>query len=575
MKVSDYIIEFLYERGTREIFGFAGGAIIHLIDSIYKHGMVKYITTYHEQTAAIAAEGYSWGSEGKIGVAMATSGPGATNLITGIADAFFDSIPVLYITGQVNTDEYKYKKKIRQQGFQETDIVSIVKPITKFAALVDDSRLVKHYLEKAWYEATSGRKGPVLLDIPMDIQRADIDVDGLEGFVKPGPQEKVGVDWGKIGEMITSATRPIILVGAGCRNSKVLDPYINGRALPVVYSLMGKGSIPDSYEHCLGMIGSYGIRSANIVLENADLVLVLGSRLDTRQTGINIQSFISNKKRIIRVDIDLNELNEHRLAGSVYPVNLPVDDFLSKAVELGIAWNLADDWLAYIKRIRGEYGLDKEIEKNIVNKKPYGLMRMLNKSIKGPVLFCADIGHNQMFAAQGIRIERGQEFKTSGGLAPMGFSLPFSIGYSFSTKIKAVSINGDGGLHISVQSLMLLSQYNLPVKVVVLNNRSLGMITQFQNQYFDNLKYGTIEKYDYRVPRFESLAAAYGLRYFKYDFLNDDVLEKILQDNLPCLIEVDVGDETLVFPKLEVNMPIGNPNPKLDDLEYGKTRYLP
>jgi acetolactate synthase-1/2/3 large subunit len=576
MKLSDYIVNYFEKQGVHVVFGYIGGMITHLVDSIVLNENVHFVQTYHEQTAAIAAEGYAKES-GKFGVAIATSGPGATNMMTGIADAYFDSVPVIYITGQVNTSEYKYDKPIRQQGFQETDVVSMVKPITKYAKLVDKALDIRYELEKATYYAMNGRRGPVLLDIPMDIQRAEIDPDKLLGFVSAA-EECATIDYKAIAEMITNAERPILLVGAGCLSevAKVeIDKFLTTTNIPILSSLLGRGVIDETYSNYLGMIGSYGNRNANMGIANADLLIALGTRLDTRQTGAMVDKFLEHGK-IIHVDIDSNELENHRLTNRI-KVHSDVFSFMKVLNSLDIKPTYKEEWISYLLKLKDNYKQDKEIERFIENKAPYRFMQLLNNYSKENEVFCADIGQNQMWAAQTLQLKKGQKFITSGGLAPMGFSMPVAIGISFADKDKTIySINGDGGFHISIQSLMLISQYNLPIKVIVINNNALGMITQFQELYFEGRMSGTTGVGGYVVPNIVDLAAAYGLSYYLINV--DDLENKVLMDSIfssrNCIIEYRTNGLTTVSPKLEYNKPIQMPIPLLPEEEQNANMLI-
>ena len=575
MKLSDYIVNYFEKQGVHVVFGYIGGMITHLVDSIALNENVHFVQTYHEQTAAIAAEGYAKES-GKFGVAIATSGPGATNMMTGIADAYFDSVPVIYITGQVNTSEYKYDKPIRQQGFQETDVVSMVKPITKYAKLVDKASDIRYELEKATYYAMSGRRGPVLLDIPMDIQRADINSNELHGFV-PGAEESASIDYKTIAEMIANAQRPMLLVGAGCLSevAKVeIDKFLTKTNIPILSSLLGRGVIDETYPNYLGMIGSYGNRNANMGIANADLLIALGTRLDTRQTGAMVDKFLEHGK-IIHVDIDSNELENHRLSNRI-KVHSDVFTFMKEVNSLAIKTTYKDEWISYLLKLKANYKQDKEIERFVENKAPYRFMQLLNNYSKESNVFCVDIGQNQMWAAQTLQLKKGQKFVTSGGLAPMGFSLPVAVGTAFANPDKDIfSINGDGGFHMSTQSLMLISQYNLPIKVIVINNNALGMITQFQHLYFDGRMSGTTIKGGYAVPNIKDISAAYGLAYFKV--LESDLKNIILMDSIfsarNCIIEYLTDGLTTVSPKLEYNKPIDMPIPLLPENELHDRIY--
>lgn len=570
MKVSDYIVSYLEERGVKVIFGYIGGMITHLVDSIATNSNMQFVQTYHEQTAAIAAEGFAKES-GLFGVAISTSGPGATNMMTGIADAYFDSIPVIYITGQVNTYEYKYDKPIRQQGFQETDIVSMVKPVTKYAKLVDKAEDIKYELDKALHIALSGRKGPVLLDLPMDIQRTDINIGELRGFI-PDEKSILIPNLDEVVQLIEKSRRPMLLLGAGCMTDSIkplLADLLYASHIPVVTSLMGRGAIDETYQNYIGMIGSYGNRCANMAVANADLLIALGTRLDTRQTGAKIDTFLTGD-HIIHVDIDADELNCHRLPNRL-TVNQDVYSFVKQLLSLNIRYNEDKLWVPYLRGLKQNYNQNNEIERFVENKSPYRMIQILNEYTKEGDIICADIGQNQMWTAQTLQLKSGQRFLTSGGLAPMGFSLPVSIGTSFANPNKTVySINGDGGFHMAIQSLMLISQYNLPIKVIVLNNQALGMITQFQHLYFNNRMSGTTFRGGYMVPDIKSIAASYGLPYYRIfegDLSNTVLLEDIFS-NRNCIIEYVIEGMTTVSPKLEYNKPIEMPLPLLPEKEF-------
>lgn len=561
MKASDYIVSFLAERGVDTVFGYIGGMITHLVDSLGKSEQVRYIQTYHEQTAAIAAEGYAIES-GKFGVAICTSGPGFTNMMTGIADAYFGSIPVIYITGQVNTYEYKYDKPIRQQGFQEMEVVNVVKPVTKYAVLLDNADNLRYELEKAVYIATHGRKGPVVIDLPMNISRAEIEPEELKGFQQE-EEESYSIDINKVRELINSSERPMILVGAGCDNKDVqkkLNQYLKNTQIPVITSLMGRGLIDETYEHYIGMVGSYGNRCANMAVAKADLLIALGTRMDTRQTGAQYQSFLP-KGKIIHVDIDQNELDYHRLENRLR-VHASVSAFLDAIIGAKIQYGDYCRWNLWIATIKTEYSQDKEIERFVENKAPYLLMQRLNDLTKDDDIITADIGQNQMWAAQTLRLKRGQHFITSGGLAPMGFSLPVAIGMAFANPKKTIwCLNGDGGFHMAVQSLLVISQYQLNIRVIVINNAALGMITQFQHLYFDDRMFGTTEVGGFINPDIEILAKAYGLNYI--EMTEKDLDRMIFDSSDPVLVNYIINGLTTVSPKLEYNKPINMPSPQL------------
>lgn len=565
MKASDYIVSFLEGKGIDTIFGYIGGMITHLVDSITLNQHVKFIQTYHEQTAAIAAEGYAIES-GKFGVAISSSGPGVTNMMTGIADAYFDSIPVIYITGQVNTYEYKYDKTIRQQGFQEMDVVSVVKPIVKYAKMIDNAEDLCYELEKAIYIATSGRKGPVVLDLPMNISRAEIDPQKLRHFTPEDNNEEKNIDLDEIISLIQNSQRPMLLLGAGCHGvDEQISDFLNTYPMPVITSLMGRGAINETYRYYIGMLGSYGNRSANMTVAKSDLLIVAGSRLDTRQTGATINEFLP-KGKIIHIDIDNNELENHRISNRI-KINCSVQSFFSKIKQTSLTYTPNLEWLNWTLNIKEKYSQSNEIERFVENKTPYHLMQILNNLTQENDVITTDVGQNQMWAAQTICLKKGQKFLTSGGLAPMGYSLPAAIGVAFANPQKTIyCLNGDGGLQMAMQSLLLISQYKLNIKVIVLNNEALGMMTQFQHLYFNDRMSASTKQGGYILPDLKSLATSFKIPYYQITDLNEKTIKEICNKKY-VFIDVIINGLTTVAPKLEYNKPIYQPMPSLSDNE--------
>lgn len=571
MKASDYIVSFLESKGINTIFGYIGGMITHLVDSIDKNPNVRFVQTYHEQTAAIAAEGYAIES-GKFGVAICTSGPGVTNMMTGIADAYFGSIPVIYITGQVNTYEYKYDKPIRQQGFQEMEVVNVVKPIVKYATMIDKAENLCFELEKAIHIATSGRKGPVVLDLPMNVSRAEIDPEHLRHF---SSEKKKGeaIDWGNVARLIQDAKRPMLLLGAGCQGChKQISEFLSSYPMPVVTSLMGRGAMDEAYPYYIGMVGSYGNRSANMTIAKADLLIVAGSRLDTRQTGAMLDGFLP-KGTIIHIDIDKNELANHRLTNRVQ-VNCSVQSFFYEITHKSTTYKENQEWLQWILLMKHKYSQEEEVKRFVENKAPYLFIQVLNDITQENDVITTDVGQNQMWAAQMIRLKKGQKFLTSGGLAPMGFSLPAAIGVAFANPSKTIyCINGDGGIQMAMQSLLLISQYNLNIKIIVLNNEALGMITQFQHLYFEDRMAATTKQGGYILPNLECLATSFNIPYYQITALDTNVIKEICNKR-HVFIDVIINGFTTVSPKLEYNKPIYLPTPQLSREELDRYKNL-
>ncbi len=566
MKLSDYVIDFLVSKDITHIFEVAGGALAHLLDSLYGRKDISTVSMHHEMAAAIAAEGYSRVSD-NIGIAMATSGPGATNLITGIGSCFFDSIPCLFITGQVNTYEFKFDRPVRQVGFQETDIVNIVKPIVKDAVLVTDPDKIKYYLEKAVYIARSGRPGPVLLDIPMNIQRADINIESLETFYKNSTNESVNEFDDRVKQIIQSikySLRPVVLVGGGVRLSKSQDEvlkFIHKTGIPVVTSLMGLDAFPHNDPSFIGMIGSYGNRYANLTIANSDLVLALGTRLDTRQTGTKPETFARGAK-IVHVDIDPYELNNKVKAD--FSINVDVKKILAVLNNYIGEYdnNKIESWRQAIKRYKERYPSFKTPVNDTIE--PNFFMHKLSKFIPEDAIICVDVGQDQMWTAQTLEIKKSQRFLTQGGMGSMGSALPMAIGASFAEPDKTiVVITGDGGFQLNMQELQTVYYHKLPIKIILLNNCCYGMVKQFQEQYFNCKFQSTV--IGYSCPNFQDVVSAYKIPVMKIISTTEiaKALQKLFSDTQPMFLEVSINPNFKALPKLSVNRPIEDQDPLL------------
>ena len=567
MKLSDYVIDFLVSEGITHIFEVAGGALAHLLDSVYDRQDISTVSVHHEMAAAIAAEGYSRVSE-NIGVAMATSGPGATNLITGIGSCFFDSIPCLFITGQVNTYEFKFDRPVRQVGFQETDIVNIVKPIVKDAVLVTDPDKIKYHLEKSVHIARSGRPGPEVIDIPMNVQRADINPESLESFYKSSTTESVnGSDDAmvkQIVQVIMSSSRPVVLVGGGVRLSKAQDEllkFIHKTGMPVVTSLMGLDAFPHNDQSFVGMIGSYGNRYANLTIANSDFVLALGTRLDTRQTGTKPETFARGAK-IVHVDIDHYELNNEVKAD--FPINSDVKKFL---VELNNYTSEYDKdkmglWTHAIKHYKEQYPSYKTSVNDAIE--PNFFIHKLSEFLPEDAIICVDVGQIQMWAAQTLEVKKSQRFLTQGGMGSMGSALAMAIGASFAKPDKiVVVIPGDVGFQLNIQELQTVCHHKLPIKIILLNNECYGMVRQFQEQYFNGRFQSTV--IGYSCPNFQDVVSAYKIPAMKItrDIEIAKAFQKLFSDAQPMFLEASINPDIRAIPKLSVNMPIEDQDPLL------------
>lgn len=554
MKTSDYIVKYLVDKDITDVFGYPGGMVTHLMDSFSKYqDQITAHVTYHEQGAAMAACGYAQVS-GKTGVAYATSGPGATNLITGIANAYMDSIPTLFITGQVNSFEQKGELKVRQRGFQETDIVSMVKPVTKYAVQVNDATKIKYYLDKAFYIANQGRKGPVLLDIAMDVTRTDINVDDLEGFV-PEEDIRTKADVDGLIPILEHSKRPVILIGNGLdRQNKGWKIKINKLGVPVVSSMIAVDA-QEGLKSFYGFIGAYGDRTANFVIAKSDLVISIGARLDVRQVGAKRENF-APASTLIRVDIDKGEL-DYKVHNNEIDIVADASEFLDEILS---KWPTSDysSWLNVCDQIKEKlYGYDDRNSNSIV--------REISRFIPEDSIITTDVGQNQVWVAQSFEVKSGQRILFSGGHGAMGYSLPASIGAALATRNVVFSLNGDGGIQMNIQELQLIAREHLPVKIILFNNNALGMIRHFQEMYFKGNYYQTTPGGGFTSPDFKKLADAYHIDYQVVK--NEDEigsLRCILTNNKPALIEVILNENTYVFPKLEYGKPNQDQEPLLD-----------
>lgn len=608
MKVSDYIAEWLADHGCTHVFGYPGEAITPLIDSFYRCKNLIFIGTYHEQAAAFAAEGYARMTN-RPGVATATGGPGATNLITGIGSAYFDSIPCLYLTGQMNTDEDKDRLQVRQLGFQETDIVSIVKPVTKYAARITDAAALRYELEKALYLMMEGRMGPVLLDIPLDMQREEISPHYLINYqAPPSNTKKKQLPIDQVCALLKESKRPVILAGGGVRLSSAstkLNTLCGQLRIPVVSSLMGRDALDNDSPYYFGMIGVYGNRYANLILANSDLILALGTRLDSHQTGTRPESF-AREAFLIRVDIDEHEL-ERKIKADELSIQADVGLFLNALNKsLPQMAEITEQWLAKACSYKQRYpnrlpdaipeingpGHSLPFEETIIQSltspaqyDPNIIMEELSKLLGPEDVICLDVGQNQMWAAQSLHLIHGQRMLTSGGMGAMGFALPCAIGAYYSGKGNTVfALAGDGGMQMNIQELALIKRNHLPIKIIVLNNRSLGLIRDFQEQSFGRKSYGTVT--DYEAPDFCRIASAYDVPSIQLDgslFMQSRKERLALQDPFPgvkqsrdnrsgpplsislkeritrpgpLLIEIMLPPTTHVFPRLSAHHPI-------------------
>ena len=548
IKGARILLECLSRLGINEIFGYPGGAVIPIYDELYSFKEIKHYFARHEQGAVHEADGYAR-STGKVGACLATSGPGATNLVTGIMTAHMDSIPLLVITGQVSSS------LLGKDAFQESDIVGITVPITKNNYLVQDIKDLPRILKEAYYIASTGRPGPVLVDIPRDIQLQEIPYDefnkiyenhfSLEGYnpVYEGHKGQIKTAI----KMIKDSKKPLIIAGAGILKAHAyeeLKEFVEKTNIPVAMTLLGLGSFPGNHELALGMIGMHGTTYANYAANEADLIIAAGMRFDDRVTG-NPQKFIPNAK-IIHIDIDPAEIGKNKLIDVPIVGDLKnvLTDLNEKAPKVSY-----DEWLKQIKKWKKEYSLTyRKTEDDILI--PQEILSEIDKITKGNVIVATDVGQHQMWAAQYLTFNNPYSILTSGGAGTMGFGLPAAIGAQVANPNKRVlAVVGDGGFQMTFQELMLIKEYNLPVKIFIINNSYLGMVRQWQ-ELFHEKRYSSVDlSYN---PDFIKIGEAYGIKSIQLTNKKDlkKHLKKILESDEAVLVECIVEKEENVYPMI-------------------------
>ena len=542
------LLETLKRLGVTDIFGYPGGAVIPIYNEIYDFEGINHYLARHEQGAAHEADGYARAS-GKCGVCLATSGPGATNLVTGIMTAHMDSIPLLAITGQVASH------LLGKDAFQESDIIGITMPVTKNNYLVQDIRDIARTVKEAYYLATTGRPGPVLVDITRDAQLAEISYEEFEAIFNE-PISLEGYDPNYIGhkkqikkaiEIVKAAKRPLIIAGHGVLLSGATEELYKLATtcqIPVTNTLLGLGSFPGEHQLSLGMLGMHGTVYANYATNEADVILALGIRFDDRIAGVPKE--FCPQATIVHVDIDPAEIEKNKL------IDVPIVGDLKHVLnEMNheLTPQTHEDWLERIREWREEYPIRVRPHEG-ESLLPQKVIQEIDNIVKGNAIVVTDVGQHQMWASQFITYSKPNTIITSGGAGTMGFGLPAAIGAQVAQPdTKVVLITGDGGLQMNSQELLLLKAYNIPVKVVIINNGFLGMVRQWQ-ELFNNHRYSFV---DLSIsPDFEVLAQAYGVRGVTLSTIEDlrSQLRDLILSDEPVVINCIVEKEENVFPMI-------------------------
>ncbi|BBM56703.1 acetolactate synthase large subunit [Leptotrichia trevisanii] len=542
------LLECLHRVGVTDMFGYPGGAVIPIYDEIYSFDKIKHYFARHEQGAVHAADGYARVS-GKVGVCLATSGPGATNLVTGIMTAHMDSVPLLAITGQVRSN------LLGRDAFQETDIVGITVPITKGNYLVQNIKDIPRIIKEAYFIASTGRPGPVLVDIPNDIQQQEISYEEFNKLFDKEVQLE-GYDPTYVGHpvqikralsLIKKAKKPLIIAGAGVMKSgasKELFELANKMDMPVTTTLLGLGAFPENHELSLGMLGMHGTVPANYATDEADLVIAAGIRFDDRIAG-NPSKFCERAK-LIHIDIDPAEIDKNKKAD--VPI---VGDLKNVLSEINKELEPQDhkEWTDKVKEWKKEYPLaHRDVGKDKLL--PQEVLKAINDILDGDTIVVTDVGQHQMWAAQYMTYKNANSIVTSGGAGTMGFGVPAAIGAQVGARDKkVVLIVGDGGFQMTLEEIMMIRQYNLPVKVVIINNSFLGMVRQWQ-ELFKDRRYSFVDLEC--NPDFVKIADAYGIKAERLQTkadLENKLKDLILSDEgviLDCIVE----REENVFPMI-------------------------
>jgi acetolactate synthase-1/2/3 large subunit len=548
MRVADYIAQFIYERGTKHVFMFSGGGIMNLVDGLAGNKNLKKICVHHEQTASMAIESYSR-LTGKMGVGYFTTGPGITNAITGLAGAWLDSVPCLFISGQTKRKNSVYMARIpglRQIGDQEINTLPIVQSLTKYSVFIDNPEDIKYHLQKAYYFANEGRPGPVVLDVPADVQGAIIDPKKLREFKPPKERtEKSGPQMQKIIELIKHSKRPVILAGRGVRISGAIDvllEFVEMYKIPIVTTYLGIDTINDSHPCYTGRMGTKGTRPGNFAVQNSDLLIVIGSSLPIAETGFEYDKF-AREAKIVVVDIDVSSHKKKTIKIDLL-INKDAKKFIQElSGTLKKEWlGFDENWLKICIDWKKKYPacLPEYRKSNTEKINYYYFVDKLSEKLKSGDVVVTDAGSAIFAGSQAIKIKKGVRYITSGGLATMGYSLPASIGASVGLEGKRVMcITGDGSFQLNIQELQTLIHYKLPVKIFVVNNDGYLSIRFTQGKYFKRLL-GTDSTSGVSFPNNEKISKAYGIKFFraKNNKELDVALNKTLKYNGPVLCEI-------------------------------------
>ena len=578
MKLSHIVAQFLADQNISHAFAISGGASLHLIHSIADTDGTNYVCPQHELAGAYAADAYARVTGG-LGCAIATSGPGATNLITGICSSYYDSVPVLYLTGQVATFRSKGDTGVRQIGFQETEITDICRTITKYAVLVKDPYRILFELQKAVAIAKAGRPGPVLVDIPDDLQRMDIDPDKLIRYLPESATSPI-IASEKLEaciQAVKKAQRPVLIYGWGIHLASAEAEALSlARVLgiPVAMTWAAMDLMAESDPLAIGGFGTHGTRYANFAVQNADLIISVGSRLDTKATGSPPSSF-AREARLIMVDIDEAEIRKFVKLNLKVDVAISSDAgvFLRALCDLASGQNFPDfsKWLSRIRDWKSRYPECLPEHSSETNVNPYWLVKQLSSRLGNGQIIFSDTGCSLAWMMQAFEFKSEQRFFHAFNNTPMGYGLPAAIGASFARPGQnIVCVSGDGSFQMSIQELATVARHQLPIKIILLNNHGHAMVRQTQEMWLEGNYYATSHEGGLPNPDFVAIARAYGLRAETLE-LNADIgtkLDDLFSSNDPCLLNVEIDPDHRVVPQVKYGRPNEDSDPPLEREEF-------
>lgn len=566
MRLSDYVIEFLETKNVGHVFMVSGGGAMFLIDSLGKSKTIKYVCNHHEQASVMSAEGYQR-VEGELGVALVTTGPAATNALTGLLCAWNDSIPLLVISGQANSKSLIGETGLRQRGVHEVNIVKMVEGVTKYAVTVMDANKIGYYLEKAYHLAMNGRPGPVWIDIPLDIQSAQIEPGSLEKYV-PEPAGTQGRHIGKIWEPLhadlAASRRPVILAGYGIKLAKQVESFyafIDRYQVPVVTTKNAMDIMPDDHPLLAGRVGTYGQRAGNFAMQNSDLLICLGTRLSQPTTGYERDLFAREAKKYI-IDIDSNVLAHHPFADAE-KIELDLVEFFKEVASSAHKTDRAqgEAWIDQCRHWRKVFPVvSSEVKRQKQYVDSYCFFETLSEVMQEGDILVTDQGATFYSFTTAFKVKKRQHVFTNGGFSPMGYGLPAAVGACFARdkNTRVVCAHGDGGLEMNMQELQTMVHYNLPIKLFVFNNQGYLSIKHTQNAYFSGHLVGSDPSSGVSCPDFKKIGKAYGIPAYGISSHRDlkNKLQTYLDIPGPVIIELLLDPLQPFYPRVtskEVN----------------------